>query len=175
MHTDQSGYIKGRTISTNIRFIQDVIDFFEENETEGAIVFLDFKKAFDTVSHDFLRNILTKFNFGESFKRRVSVMYKNVVSNVTNNGWTSKPLKPSKGIRQGCPLSALLFLLAAEILAVKLRGDRDLGLKMNLNNEEKHIQISQLADDTTIFLKDEDAVVKGLSIVAEFGDVSGLR
>ena len=175
VHTDQSGYIKGRTISTNIRLIQDVIDFFEENETEGAIVFLDFKKAFDTVSHDFLRNILTKFNFGESFKRWVNVMYENAVSCVTNNGWTSKPLKINKGIRQGCPLSALLFLLASEILAVKIRNDQNLGLNINIDNEEKYIQISQLADDTTLFLKDEKAVIKGLNIVEEFGDVSGLK
>ena len=152
-----------------------MIDFFEDNETEGAIVFLDFKKAFDTVCHDFLRNILTKFNFGESFKRWVSVMYENAVSCVTNNGWTSKPLKINKGIRQGCPLSALLFLLASEILAVKIRNDQTLGLKINVDNEEKHIQISQLADDTILFLKDEKAVIKGLSIVEEFGDVSGLK
>ena len=175
IHTDQSGYIKGRNISSNIRLIQDVIDFFEENETEGAIVFLDFKKAFDTVSHDFLQNILIKFNFGKSFKKWVSVMYQNVVSCVTNNGWTSKPLKINKGIRQGCPLSALLFLLAAEILAAKVRNNKNLGLKININNEEKLIQISQLADDTTLFLKDEEAVTKSLSIVNEFGDVSGLR
>ena len=45
---------------------------------------------------------------------------------------------------------------------VKVPGDRDKGLKMSLNNEKKHIKISQLADDTTIILKDEDAVVKGL-------------
>ena len=68
IHTDQSGYIKGRNISSNIRLIQDVIDFFEENETEGAIVFLDFKKAFDTLSHNFLQNILIKFQFGKRYK-----------------------------------------------------------------------------------------------------------
>ena len=45
INSAQSGYIKGRTISTNIRVIQDVIDFFEENETEGAIVFVDLKKS----------------------------------------------------------------------------------------------------------------------------------
>ena len=175
INSDQSGYIKGRTISTNIRLIQDVIDFFEENETEGAIVFLDFKKAFDTVNHDFLNLTLSKFNFGESFKKWVNVMYKNAVSCVTNNGWQSKPLGIKKGIRQGCPLSALLFLLVAEILAVKIRNEPAMGLKININNEEKYIQISQLADDTTLFLKNEDAVKKGLNIVEEFGTVSGLK
>ena len=175
IHTDQSGYIKGRTISTNIRLIQDVIDFFEENETDGAIVFLDFKKAFDTVSHDFLNHTLTKFNFGASFKKWVNVMYKNAESSVTNNGWQSKPLKIKKGIRQGCPLSALLFLLVAEILAMKIRNEPTLGLKININDEEKCIQISQLADDTTLFLKNENAVVKALDIVEDFGNVSGLK
>ena len=68
IHTDQSGYIKGRNICTNIRLIQDVIDYFESGEDEGAIIFLDFQKAFDTVSHKFLLNALTKYNFGESFK-----------------------------------------------------------------------------------------------------------
>ena len=113
VHTDQSGYIKGRNISNNIRLIQDVTDFFEENESEGALIFLDFKKAFDTVNHDFLHNVLTKFNFGDSFRRWVHVMYENAISCVTNNGWTSKPLNIKKGIRQGYPLSALLFLLVS--------------------------------------------------------------
>ena len=49
--------------------IQDVIDYFEDTEKECAVVFLDFKKAFDTVSHNFLSQALTQFNFGESFKK----------------------------------------------------------------------------------------------------------
>ena len=53
IHTDQNGYIKGRNIAYNIRLIQDVIDKFENDNTEGAIVFLDFHKAFDTVNHNF--------------------------------------------------------------------------------------------------------------------------
>ena len=175
VHTDQSGYIKGRNISNNIRLIQGVIDFFEENESEGALIFLDFKKAFDTVNHDFLHNVLTKFNFGDSFRRWVRVMYENAISCVTNNGWTSKPLNIKKGIRQGCPLSALLFLLVVEILAVNVRNNTNLCLRINISNEEKCIHISQLADDTTLFVKDEEAVTMGLRIVEEFGGVSGLK
>ena len=69
INTDQSGYIKWRNICYNIRLIQDVIEYFEENDHECAIVFLDFQKAFDTVGHDFLFKTLSKFNFGESFQR----------------------------------------------------------------------------------------------------------
>ena len=45
IHTDQSGYIKGRNISSNIRLIQDVIDYFEEGDMEGAIIFFRFPKS----------------------------------------------------------------------------------------------------------------------------------
>ena len=68
IHTDQNGYIKGRNIAYNIRLIQDVINYFENDNIEGAIIFLDFQKAFDTVNHNFLLSVLEKFNFGFSFK-----------------------------------------------------------------------------------------------------------
>ena len=64
IHTDQNGYIKGRNIAYNIRLIQDVINYFENDNMEGAVIFLDFQKAFDTVSHNFLHAVLEKFNFG---------------------------------------------------------------------------------------------------------------
>ena len=99
-------------------------------------------------------------------------MYKNAVSCVTHNGWQSKPLGIKKGIRQGCPLSALLFLLVAEILAIKIRNEPAIGLK---SMKKKYIQISQLAEDNTLFLKKEDAVKKGLNIVEEYGTVLGLK
>ena len=98
VNTDQSGYIKGRNICYNIRLIQDVIDFFEENNKECAVVFVDFQKAFGTVRHNFLSQVLPKFNFGESFKKWVNVIYTNAESCTTNNGWTSKPFHVKKKV-----------------------------------------------------------------------------
>ena len=66
IHTDQNGYIKSRN-AYNIRLIQDVIDYFENDNIEEGIVFLDIQKALDTVNHDFLFTILQKFSFGKSF------------------------------------------------------------------------------------------------------------
>ena len=86
IHTDQNGYIKGRNIAYNIRLIQDVIDKFENDNTEGAIVFLDFHKAFDTVNHNFLHQVLGKFNFGQSFIKWVKTMYNKAECCLSNNG-----------------------------------------------------------------------------------------
>ena len=49
---------------------------------------------------------------------------------MTNNGWTSKPFKIGKGIRQAGPLSALLFLLTAAVLACNIRENETDGLQM---------------------------------------------
>ena len=175
IHTDQTGYLKGRSIGQNIRLIQDVIDYFENDNTQGAIIFLDFRKAFDTVNHNFLMRVLEKLNFGQSFIQWVKTIYNKAESCVSNNGWTSKPLQIQKGIRQGCPLSALLFLLVAEVLATNIRKDTTDALQINLKNENKYIHVSQLADDTTLFLKNENAVTDCLRKVEKFGNVSGLK
>ena len=96
IHTDQTGYLKGRSIGQNIRLIQDVIDYFENDNTQGAIIFLDFRKAFDTVNHNFLMRVLEKLNFGQSFIQWVKTIYNKAESCVSNNGWTSKPLQIQK-------------------------------------------------------------------------------
>ena len=132
INTDQNGYIKGRNIAYNIRLIQDVINYFEEDNIEGAVVFLDFQKAFDTVNHNFLHATLEKINFGNSFIKWVRTIYSKAESCLSNNGWTSKPFVIQRGIRQGCPLSALLFLLVVEILGNQIRKNTQDGLEVNL-------------------------------------------
>ena len=63
-----------------------------------------------------------------------------------NNGWLSKTCEMTRGIRQGCPISALLYLFVAEILATKINQNQNIkGIAMN-NNEIKNIQH---ADDLT--------------------------
>ncbi len=58
IHPSQTAYMESRFIGTNIHAIQDMIDFNFENNTNSLVLFLDFKKAFDSVSHVFLFTLL---------------------------------------------------------------------------------------------------------------------
>ena len=82
---------------------------------------------------------------------------------------------PSRSIRQGCPLSSLLFILVVEILAHKIRTNRIIeGIKVKVDSV-KSLKITQLADDTTLFVKNETDIKHSLLIVDEFGKHSGLK
>ena len=110
INTDQNGYIKNRFIGFNIRLIQDIIDYSEKFNLDSCILFLDYTKAFDTIEWDFMLGSLKKFGFGESFQQWVKVLYTNITGSVKNNNWLTSKYSLSRGIRQGCPLSCLIFV-----------------------------------------------------------------
>lgn len=165
IHTDQNGYIKNRFIGYNIRQIQDIIDYSEKIYLDSCILFLDFSKAFDTIEWNFMFKCLEKYGFGPSFRKWVKVLYTNITGAVKNNNFLTGSYIISRGIRQGCPLSCLIFVIAAEILATKLRSSIHVkGIKL----DKKYIKIVQLADDTTLFLKYSE-VPLALKIVENSG------
>ena len=78
----------------------------------------------------------------------------------------------SRSIRQGCLLSALLFILVAEILAVSIRETKKIkGIKF----QNYEFKIAQLADDTTLFLQDLRSVSESISLFNDFTTISELR
>ena len=91
-----------------------------------------------------------------------------------NNGWLSKTVKMERGIRQGCPISALLFILVIEKMAVKIRAnDHIKGFKIIYSMKE--IKILQHADDCTIPTKDSDSIKHIKDTVNEFCKYSGVK
>ena len=83
---DQNGYIKNRFIGFSIRQIQDIIDYAEECNLEGVILFLDYQKAFDSIEWNFIYMALEKFGFGNAFINFVKMLYKNANNRIINNG-----------------------------------------------------------------------------------------
>ena len=120
---DQTCGVPNRSIFENLFLIRDVIDFVREKNLPLALINLDQEKAFDRVNRRFLRRVLEKMNFGPSFRRWVDVIYQDTQSAVINNGWLSESFTLSRGVRQGCPLSPLLYCLVAETLGQALGRD----------------------------------------------------
>ena len=170
--SDQNGYIKNRFIGFSIRQIQDIIDYAEECNLNGVLLFLDYQKAFDSIEWNFMNMTLEKFGFGNAFINLVKMLYKNANNKIVNNGWVSNSFEISRGIRQGCPISALLYILAAEIMAERIRhNDNIRGIKVG---RSKIIKLTQMADDTTIFLESEHNIPILLNEIQRFSEVSGL-
>ena len=147
--SDQVGYIKNRYIGENIRIIFDIMKYAEEEDIEAYLAQIDFEKAFDSIEWPFLLKVLEHYNFGENFRRWIKILYTDIQSCVGNNGHYSEFFNLSRSIRQGCPISALLFLLVAEIIAIDIREDHEIN-GININGTE--FKISLMADDTTLTL-----------------------
>ena len=99
INLDQQGYLKNRNIAFNIRQIQDVIDYIETFNIDGVILFLDFRKAFDTVDWNFLYAVLKKFGFNQSFVSWIRTIYNETTSCIMNNGWKSEFFSLNRGLR----------------------------------------------------------------------------
>lgn len=172
INPDQVAYVKDRYIGQNIRLMNDIITFTEDTNEPGIITCIDFEKAFDTVEWNFLFKTLDIFGFGYNFKRWISILYTDITAGVINNGKCTEFFNITRGIRQGCPISAYLFVMSAELLAIQIRENSNIE-GINLNGY--CIKIMQMADDTTVFVKDFVSLHRVLVILYLFFKVSGLK
>uniref|UniRef100_A0A3Q3ASU9 Reverse transcriptase domain-containing protein n=1 Tax=Kryptolebias marmoratus TaxID=37003 RepID=A0A3Q3ASU9_KRYMA len=166
----QTGFMSKRSIHNNIRLVQDLLEYSDLVEDKGFILFLDFYKAFDMLEHQFLFKVLQMFGFGPNFCRIIECFYNGTTSSVALPHGTSPRFTINRGVKQGCNISPFLFILAVEVMSIYIKNSKIPKLKV-FNHP---IIISQLADDTTIFLKNLDQTPKVLELINTFSKASGL-
>ena len=120
---DQTCGVPGRYIGENVAFLRDVVSYATTFDAPVVILSLDQEKAFDRVDWNFMHSTLRTMGFGASFLKWVNLFYTSVQSSVNVNGYLSQFFSLSRGVRQGCPLSPLLYVLVAEVLACSIRAN----------------------------------------------------
>ncbi|PIK55421.1 hypothetical protein BSL78_07692 [Apostichopus japonicus] len=143
----QTCAVKGHCIQQNLWLMRDLTDFVIERDLPCALVSLDQQKAFDMVDRGFLMNVLETFQLHPNFRKWISVLYEQSFSSVIVNGFCSEVFNVERGVRQGCPLSPLLYVLFSESLSRLL--ERDSKLVPFVVPGGAKVKCAQYADDVT--------------------------
>jgi hypothetical protein len=118
---EQLGFLKGQQILDAIGTAQECLHNIKSKKLQAIILKLDLKKAYDCTSWDFLRLILLQSGFGINTTNWIMACVVSTSYATLINEEATKFFKSSKGLRQGCPLSPLLFILVMEGLSLSLK------------------------------------------------------
>ncbi len=164
---DQTGFIKGRNASDNMRRLLHILDFADSHPTPCAVFSLDAEKAFDRLEWNYMWTVLQCFGFGEHFVSMIKTLYHSPAASVITGNIISPSFRLQRETRQGCPLSPLLFCLSLEPLAQAIRKS-EVSIKIHDHNHS----ISLYADDIILYLDHFDVSVS--SVIKEFDNFSSL-
>ena len=172
---EQTFAVKGRSIQDNLHLIREVLEGIED-DTEAVLISLDQSKAFDRVDHRFLASVLETAGFQPEFRRWISMMYHNPQAVVQVNGRRSRVFAIERSVRQGCPLSPLLYVLALEPLLRRLRDERTSpSLRGIPFVSSLAARVSAFADDITVFVSRRLDIKAVKEAVVEYERIAGAK
>jgi hypothetical protein len=122
LHPTQHCGVPGTSIFDAVATLRDAIAYAETEQRPLCVVSLDFKEAFDRISHTYILSVLRSYGFSERFIASIRMMYEDTMSALQVNGHLSAPIPIQCGVRQGCPLSMILFALCLDPLLRYLDG-----------------------------------------------------
>ena len=146
---EKSAFIKDRQILDGPLMVNELVQWFKKRKKKLMILKIDFEKVYDSLSWEFLDQIMGVMGFPSSWRRWINTCLCSSWSSVLVNGSPTKEFRLFRGLRQGDPLSPFLFILAMEGLHVAMEDAVDAGLYSPVRLDMDGFQISHLfyADD----------------------------
>jgi len=149
LHACQHCGVPGKSIFVAVGTVRDAVAYAEMANAPLCVLSLDFKEAFDKISHKYLFTILQSYGFSDALLRYIENMYTNATSVVHINGHISGPITMQSSIRQGCPFSMALFAFCLNPLLYRL--DQTLN-GLRIHQRQRQSAVIAYADDITLLI-----------------------
>jgi hypothetical protein len=178
IHPNQNGFVP-------LRSIHATIDLFAAAQAEARrnpafanalAILLDFMKAYDSVDREFLYAVLLWLGFPPAFVAVMRALHTGTRVRFLANGFRSRWVLVTCGIRQGCPLAPLLFILVLEALYRRIDSHpRIHGIVLTSRAGSLPLKVGGYADDTANYVKSEQEVPVVMATTTQFALASGLH
>ncbi|KAK2654117.1 hypothetical protein Ddye_013973 [Dipteronia dyeriana] len=148
-------FVKDDQILDSVVITEDIVHKWKRDKVWGIPLKQDFEKAYDSVDHNFLMDMMTEMSFGDRWKRWMRDCISMPVLSVLINRSHMSQFTIRRGLCQGDPLSAFLFNMVVEGLSLLLKKAHDMDMIKGVTFGDNIIHISHLqyADDTMLFLE----------------------
>jgi len=148
LHTSQFCGVPGNSI-LEAALVRDAIAYSQTSGSPLCVLTLDFQHAFDRISHHYLFQILHRYDISEWFIDRLHALYENAMASVQINGTLAGPIPIQSAVRQGCPLSMILYSLCLHPLLRTLEDNLP-GIK--LGRSTRSSPVVAYGDDVTVLV-----------------------
>ncbi|GJR74233.1 RNA-directed DNA polymerase, eukaryota, reverse transcriptase zinc-binding domain protein [Tanacetum coccineum] len=179
VNINQSAFIPGRHIQDNILLAQELLrGYNRKNGPRRCAMQVDIQKAYDTVSWNFLEDVLIKFGFPNKMVRWIMVCVSSSAFSICLNGEVHGYFKGGRGLSQGDPISPYLFTLVMEVFNIILCKNIEDSEKFNYHFGCKELKLTHMcfADDLLVLCKGNKSSVEVIKrSMEEFSSVSGLN
>lgn len=171
IHPNQVCSVPGKSMYCALGGVRDILAYTKKRNDAGALLSLDQAKAFDRVSHRYLTVALTQYGFPVEIVQLLERLYGSYSSRLCINGRDGRDFRVLSGVRQGCPLSPLLFVLAIDPFLRGLERDRNItGLPLPGNGSWK---VLAYADDVLVFLRHSCDIASVFRVFSRYAALSG--
>ena len=169
---EQQCGLPNRQIYNNHLNILSAINYSKDLNQPLAILQIDFYKAFNTISHEYIISTASKLGIPDTLLKWIKIFLYNLTAQLNLNGSLSDLIPIRCGIRQGCPLSMLLFLIGIEPLTKKILSSSKI---QGISIGSSSLKVSHYADDLTLFISSPQSLSAICEILEQFSLYSGLK
>ena len=174
----QTVFLPGRNIMEGAVILHETIHELHSKKQDGIIFKIDFEKAYDKVKWSFLQQTLRMKGFSQKFRTWVEQFTRGGNVNIKVNDHLGSYFQTKKGLRQGDPMSPILFNIVVDMLAILIARAKEAGLVEGVIPHliQDGLSILQYADDTVIFMShDVEKAVNMKLVLTTFEQLSGLK
>jgi hypothetical protein len=177
IRASQTAFLKGRYILEGVVTMHETLNEIHREKSSGVLFKIDFEKAFDKVKWSFLLQVLEMKGFPPIWNDWMLKAVRGGRVAIKVNDEVGPYFSTYQGLRQGDPLSPILFDLTADVLAILVKRAVEQGLIAGLASKNSTgVSILQYADDTILLFEDNLEQARNLKfLLCLFEEMSGLK